>query len=437
MGRSAILSEILRRTSPDQDEIVRMLPAGNSPGATVRRFLSAAHQPDTPSPRDLASALARELTHRAAGRRIVVAVDDAHLADHASMVMLRALTRRHTAVLVVTRAADAPATCTPDPTECLQYEQGVRMLCLSELDSDEIGQILTDITGSPPHPATKWAFRTATGGNPSSLYDLVSGGLLDRVAVPDGVGRRGEPPDGAFLSAAPEPFVDAVARAWRELALDRVEELCRLGQWCGMGDRVARIRAVLLLLRGRPTQAMRVLDTAPAEPELMLVRALVLALGHGRPEAAGELLLTTARAHPALRHRALACRAWLLAVTGRPVELPNRVDRTDREAAMYRQAALATVALRVGQAADAVRHLRRAIATAERHRAELPWMKPFLTGCLIDALLLAGRISEATRTASEFHAGRPGCGWDVAVAMATLAHGTLTGQHTSEGIRAA
>lgn len=438
MGRSAVLREILRQANPGRDQIVRMLPAGNGPGATIRRFLSAVHGPGTPPPRDLATALTRELGRRAAGRRVIVAVDDAHLADHASMVALRALARRRRAVLVVTRVAP-PVGGAPDPTECLRYEQGLRALWLPELDSDEIGQILADITGARPHPATKWALRAATGGSPRLLRDLVSGRLLDGVAVHDGVWRLGEPPDGGpFLSPAnPGRIVEAVARTWQELALDRVEELCRLAQWCGLGDRVARIRAVLLLLRGRPADAMRVLDTAPADPELALVRALVLALGHGRPVAAAELLLAAAHEHPGLWHRALTCRAWLLAITGRPVELPSRVDRTDREAAVYQQAALATVALRSGQAADAVCHLRRAIATAERHRAELPWMTPFLTGCLIDALLLAGRINEATETASEFHAGKPGCGWDVAVAIATLAHGTRTAQHTSEGIRAA
>ncbi|HEX5120950.1 MAG TPA: ATP-binding protein [Pseudonocardiaceae bacterium] len=433
MGRSAVLTEILRDTGSKRDEIVHIEPAGNNPGAAVRGFLSTMGvvRPATP---DLGSALASALADRAAGRRIIVAVDDAHLADQASLLALRDLTRRRTATLVVTRAAAAEPVRGPDPSDCLCYERGMLPLRLSALDVDEIGRILADVSGGWPHPATKQAFHTATGGNPALLRDLVAGQLLDGAAWHDTGWRLGEPPVAVGCQGVANPrLVDATEQAWQQLTLDRVEELCRLAQWCGIGGRVAAIQATTLLLRGRPTAALRVLDSVPDRPSLVLVRAVVLALGCCRPGVAGDLLLAAARDEPALRHRALACRAWLLAVTGNPVELPDGVDRTDRQAALYWRAAQAALALKAGQAPEAVCHLRRAIATADVCRVDLPWMPPFLTGCLIDALLLAGRINEATEAASEFHAGKPCCGWDVAVTIAALASRSTPPGATTEG----
>jgi AAA domain-containing protein len=433
MGRSAVLTEILRDTGSKRDEIVHIEPAGNNPGAAVRRFLSTMGTARRATP-DLGSELASALADRAAGRRIIVAVDDAHLADQASLLALRDLTRRRTVTLVVTRAAAAEPVHGPDPTDCLCYEQGMVPLRLSALDVDEIGRILADVSGGRPHPATEQAFHTATGGNPALLRDLVAGRLLDGAAWHDTGWRLGEPPAAVRRQGVVNPrrLVDATEQAWRQLTLDRVEELCRLAQWCGIGGRVAAIHATTLLLRGQPTAALRVLDSAPAQPTLVLVRAVVLALGCHRPGPAGDLLLAAARDEPALTQRALTCRAWLLAVTGNPVELPGRFDRTDRQAALYWRAAQAAVALRAGQAPEAVCHLRRAIATADVCRVDLPWMSPFLTGCLIDALLLAGRINEATVAASEFHAGKPGCGWDVAVTIAALATRSTASGATTE-----
>lgn len=439
MGRSAVLTEILRRTDSEHDEVLRIEPVGGRRGATVQGLLANGSAGRAPL-RDLVPALTEVLTERATGRRIVVAVDDAHLADHDSMLALRDLARRRTLRLVVTRVATPALTRPPDATECLRYERGLVTLCLAPLDVEEVGDLLTEVTGARPHPATGQAFHTATGGSPALLRDLLAEPLLGRTLDQDGRWRLGEPSDAdpSLRSADPERLVTAAAQAWRDLALDQVEELCRLARWCGVGDRVAQLRAVTLLLRGHALQALHVLDSVPDEPARVLVRALVLALGCGRPAAAGKLLLNAARQDSAphdaaLIERALACRAWLLAVAGLPVTLPDRPDRTDRQAAVYEQAALATIALRSGMAAEAVCHLRRAIATADQCRTDLPWMGPFLTGCLIDALLLAGRINEATEAASEFHAGKPGCGWDVAVAVSELTSGSTLPNALVEG----
>ncbi|MGH3980171.1 MAG: hypothetical protein ACRDRZ_14400 [Pseudonocardiaceae bacterium] len=78
-------------------------------------------------------------------------------------------------------------------------------------------------------------------------------------------------------------------------------------------------------------------------------------------------------------------------------------------------------ALQAGNPAAAISQLRPALALADGQRHTMPWLRPYLNACLIDALLLAGRAREATSYASSFHGGAPGSGWDVAVAVSTLA----------------
>jgi hypothetical protein len=214
-------------------------------------------------------------------------------------------------------------------------------------------------------------------------------------------------------------------RAWRELAFDRAEELCRLVAWRGAGAEIAAIRASLLLLRGRVAAAVQFVDSLPAgaverTPQLALVKAMGLAFGGSdTSESADDYLLAVA-AGGAVRNRALAYRAWLLAMTGRPSPAPDLVSTGDREARLFAHAATAIALLRAHRAKEAVFHLRQASATAAACQDAVPWMRPYLRARLIDALLFAGRISEATAVASDFHAGERSSGWDIVVAIGRL-----------------
>ena len=77
----------------------------------------------------------------------------------------------------------------------------------------------------------------------------------------------------------------------------------------------------------------------------------------------------------------------------------------------------AVVELARNSPATAVPHLRRALIAAQSRRDDVPWMVPYLTANLIEALLLAGRLTEATAIASGFHGGKRDNGWNV---VATL-----------------
>jgi hypothetical protein len=223
-----------------------------------------------------------------------------------------------------------------------------------------------------------------------------------------------------------------------------VDDLGQLAVWCSEGHRVAEPRAGVLLLRGRAEAGLRFLDTlgqaAEWEPRLLLTKAMLLGLGLGRHREAGALLTGAAGRLPRSRDRLLSYLAWLLAVTGQPTDATRVVSElepaTDAEAVLFARAAEASVALSTGRPADAIPKLRRALIGAQGLPTELPWLPPYLTACLIDALLLAGRGNEATVAAAEFHAGRQDCGWPVAVALSRLIEAGPVGPARDEPVAA-
>jgi hypothetical protein len=156
-----------------------------------------------------------------------------------------------------------------------------------------------------------------------------------------------------------------------------------------------------LLLSGRAWQALAYLDQTEAgdSDARTLVRAVVLALGLGDTTRAGALLRT-----PGISPRLAAVRAWLLAVTGHIGPARTAVEGlepgADRASGVFANAARAAVALAEDRPAVAVSALRRALIGAEGLCDELPWLPPHLSAALVDSLLLAGRVSEATATAA-------------------------------------
>lgn len=425
MGRTSLLDRVLDRVA-EGDAVARVAPTGGRLPFSALAPLLPDGPPRAGALRERIVEVARTLALRVAGKRLVVAVDDAHLADPESMQALRELHRGYGAVLLVTVPCGADLG-SPDSLDCLRYERGTQTLRLPPLSVDEVGAVLATALGGPVRQATTAALHAAAGGNPRLLRDLVElGGLAERVVERDGSRQLGPGPDGPPLDGrGARRLLAAVDEAWRDLALDRADELCLLAAGRGLGAEVAVTWAGVLLLRERPEEGLAALDAADAEdPRARLVRALLLSLGQGQVARACAELAEAAREDGPHRARLLAYRAWILAVAGRMGEASHALvgppPRGDREAAAFAHAAHARVLMSTGRANEAVSHLRRAVVAMESLRPGLPWLPPYLTACLIDGLLLAGRITEATAAAADFHAGRQGCGWSVAVSLSTL-----------------
>lgn len=440
MGRSRLLTEALANAPLAKDDVVlRLAPAGPAPFSALRRLLPTGFIYTSSPDHDVIGA-ADELAGRLAGRRPVIAFDDADQADHHSLRVLRHLRGAHGALVFVTAADTGALPHGPDPLDCLRYDAGTSTLRLPPLSPDEVSKILADALGGRVRAATAAALHASTGGNPGLLHGMVvRDGLADAMVPHDGVHQlppalpvpRG-PVAGERAAVQPEQppspveghLLEAVGKAWRELVLDQADELCRLAAWHGLGGQVAPVWAMVLLLSGQVAAARQVLDTYAGtdnSPRVVMARAMVVGLGQRQVTDADALLVDAASLDIRHRERLLSCRAWLLAVTRTATLAPTPVDPgDDREATLFHRAAQAISAQAAGRPSEAVSHLRRALAAAEGLRAEVPWFPPYLTACLIDALLLAGRISEATAEATEFHAGQRGCGWNVAVAFDSL-----------------
>ncbi|GII66732.1 hypothetical protein Skr01_68170 [Sphaerisporangium krabiense] len=406
MGRTALLERALASAEAEGYEIVRFEAPGGPTGV-------AARIPETN------------------GRRLLLVVDDAHLSDHATLLTLRDLCRRGAGTLLVT-TAPAGTVPQPDPADSLRFEPHRRNVHVPPLSLDEVTTLLADVIGGHVRHATAEALHAASGGNPALLHELIGAcdlGLhfvrrnnlweFREVSTWIGGGTRGSL---ALLSKA-------ATRAWYELSLERAHELCKAAVWCGAGEMVAPVLAHLLLLHGRAEDALVFLDSLPTgtvetTPHLALAKAMALAFGLGEPAAAEEFLLKAALLRgPRPGGRYLAYRSWIQALTGRGSDGSEGIgslDRDDRETAMFVHAARAT-APTGADPQQAVFHLRRALALGTGGAdAGPPWLAPYITACLIDALLLAGRSGEATFLASDFHGGEQSSGWDVAVAISML-----------------
>jgi hypothetical protein len=308
------------------------------------------------------------------------------------------------------------------------------MMTLRPLGVGEIAALLASLMGGPVALATAEAVRAATGGRPRELQALVTGTALPACMVRrrdlwqlDAV-EADAPVQVPSIAVDETRVCEAAWSAWKELACDRADQLCRLALRLGVREPIAPIWVTLLLLYGRPAQAADFLDSLPSDrvvatPQLSLAKALVLAVGLGCVEEANRFLAQAADRADS-RPQIQAYRAWICAVTGRSTQASEALRALSRddllETAMFVHATRAVLARLGGCPGEAVFHFRRALATAEAGSAECPWMRPLLKGLLIDSMLLSGREQDATSAARLFHAREPGSGWELAVALENL-----------------
>lgn len=447
VGRSSVLHHVLNNSAGERDTVICLSPggaAGKTPFDALRPNLPASF-PASAEFADAVTEAAHALVEQANGRRLLVGVDDAHLIDHGTMLVLRTIVREGAGFLLLTRPNTA-VTPGPDPTEVVAYENGLTTLGLPPLTVDDVATVLAHATDGQVGLPTVEALHAATGGNPRLLHDLlIVNGLVHQLVQRDGSLRLDEVNrEQAAGTYDTRRVISGVREAWRLLAIDRVDELYRLALWLGVGGEATVEHCYSLMLRGRAKQASDLLDsmsTAEAEQDwrLVLLRAMCLAFGLQRPAEANALLVRVcARGHRSsdLMH---AFRAWMLAASGQPEEATAALRdgfQGDPGSLLFRNSALAVIASSAGRTGAAVSQFRRALAIAERLRGDLPWVPPYLTACLIDALLMAGRCSEATGLAWNFHGRNPGSGWEIAVALSTLT-GHRSGYNPREEMRVA
>jgi DNA-binding CsgD family transcriptional regulator len=136
---------------------------------------SAPAEPDTHGPAAV-HALYRVITALAAEQPLLVAVDDAHWADVASLRFLHYLARRTAdssiALVIATRPIDVVEA--PAPLAALLGSDEARVLRPQLLSADAVAELTRSALGTEPTPQLTEACRQATGGNAFLLTALLS-----------------------------------------------------------------------------------------------------------------------------------------------------------------------------------------------------------------------------------------------------------------------
>jgi hypothetical protein len=411
MGRTALITRALDAVDPKHTRIVRVRPAGSAPLSALQASVPV-RWPASLTPEEAARAVARELS-RPPARTLLVA-DDAHLMDYATLLVLRALSRLGDATLLATHLVRTGPAAGQDPTDCLAYERDRLSILLPPFTAAEVADLAGHLVGGPMRPAAAEALQAAAGGNPRVLRELLvveglAGWMVPRrgewaLGAVDAGARRG----GGAPLASEDRLEAAIGSAWAELAIDRLDQLCRVALWCGASGQVDSIWPFLLLLHGSADEAVEFVDclggsALTAKPQLALIRALALTVGCGQPQTAARFLLTAASSGVGPPGLLAAYRAWLLTVAGQASEAVTAlrpIRHSNQETALFVHAARAGVTRLGGNAAETVFHLRRALAAAESCRDSCPWMWPYLSRCLADALVVAGRGTEVDSLAT-------------------------------------
>ena len=316
---------------------------------------------------------------------------------------------------------------------------------LQPLEVGAVAAVLAALLDGPVALSAAAAIHAGTGGDPRRLRALATQAwLAECMERHDGLWRVGQLTRDARPVSADQPEAERIAgaawSAWRKLAPERTDQLCRLALARGVREAIAPIWAMLLLLRGRAAEAVSFLDSLPGghvrtAPRSALVMALALAIGAGRVEEANGFLRQAAAATGS--QLLVAARAWVLAMVGGPgaaAAVLGTIEHGGPETATFVHATHGMLARADGRAGDAVAYFRRALAFAESASSDWPWLRPLLRAALIDGLLLSGRTADATSMTQRFHARELGSGWGCVLALETL---LMTAVTLSSGCAAA
>ena len=136
----------------------------------------AAVGPDSQA--DLLRYYARELVDSAGGRPLLLVVDDAHLLDNGSSMLVHQLSLTATAtILACVLTATPPAHPLSDPAVALWKDHDAARIELAPLGDESIEELLHAVLGGPVDAASLRQIADHTLGDPLYLRELVTGAL--------------------------------------------------------------------------------------------------------------------------------------------------------------------------------------------------------------------------------------------------------------------
>jgi DNA-binding CsgD family transcriptional regulator len=129
----------------------------------------------------------RELLDEACGRPLLVFVDDAHLLDDGSAMLVHQLSQTGAATIVTCVRASGPMLGpAPDSMVVLWKDHAARRIELGPLDGHAVEELLRTVLGGPVDTATGRLIMERTLGDPLFLRELVDGARESGLLVDDG-----------------------------------------------------------------------------------------------------------------------------------------------------------------------------------------------------------------------------------------------------------
>jgi len=185
VGKTRLATEIAARAQARGCEVAWVRATGSATSIPLGAFAQLLSAADLRLPEgvELLARARRALIERAAGRRLVLCVDDAQLLDDASATVVHQVVAAGEAFAAATVRSDEPA---PDAVRALWKEELCTRLELGALSRDEVDALLAAALGAPADGATVTALWKRTRGNALFLRELVRHGLDGGLLADEG-----------------------------------------------------------------------------------------------------------------------------------------------------------------------------------------------------------------------------------------------------------
>jgi DNA-binding CsgD family transcriptional regulator len=189
VGKTRLLDEALTLAHARGWAVERVAATAAGQAIPFSPFTHILTPEDHPSSDRLALLLrvTAELSARAAGRRLIVAVDDAHWLNDLSAALVHQIATQGTAFVLATIRTGTPS---PDPVTALWKDDLARRVDVQALSVRDMEALVAVGAGGPCDTATVRELARMSGGNVLFLHELVTGGIEAGLFVEDGGVKR-------------------------------------------------------------------------------------------------------------------------------------------------------------------------------------------------------------------------------------------------------